>query len=70
MGNDDLFQRRSLAMTRALQRPGVSLQTLFFNARPALALPHECPFNLALAQARHAFNELSDLLRLRLASQP
>ena len=57
VGNADSLSAQSHSLALALQRRGVSVHTLFFDANHTPPLPHEYQFNLQSAEGRQALVE-------------
>jgi acetyl esterase/lipase len=57
VGNADSLSRQSHSLAVALQRRGVSVHSLFFDANHLPPLPHEYQFNLQSAEGQQALAE-------------
>jgi acetyl esterase len=62
VGNADSLSRQSHSLAVALQRLGVSVQTLFFDANHVPPVPHEYQFNLQTPEGQQALAESLEFL--------
>ena len=62
VGNADALSPQSRSLAGALQRHGVGVHTLFFDANHVPPLPHEYQFNLQTTEGRQALAESLEFL--------
>ncbi len=66
-GNGDPLAPQAYRLANTLEALGVDVETLFFPADHAPALPHEYQFNLDLPEGQQAFDAMVGFARTRLA---